>query len=137
MHSFAFLLFGLAHLVTAQEHIAVLGADGVSVGYHDDASSQVATPVEPEQTPPDISYTSSGLSLEVRPIKAPSLAQFSAEAEAMQPVVDSAPTGNPSTEQPEATLSASGTAPRADGRCGPKYNNAVCDPNGMYGGCCS
>lgn len=136
MHSFAFLLFGLAGLVTAQDHVAVLGADGVSVGYHDDASSPVATPVEPEKTPPNSSYTP-GLPLEVRPIENQGPAQLSAKAEAMQPVGVLAPTGSPSTDQVGAAPSASGTAPRADGRCGPKFGNAVCDPNGMYGGCCS
>ncbi|KAI4722115.1 galactose oxidase [Aureobasidium sp. EXF-10727] len=36
-----------------------------------------------------------------------------------------------------AAPSASGVAPRDDGRCGPNFNNALCDPNGAYGGCCS
>ena len=29
------------------------------------------------------------------------------------------------------------TAPRDDGRCGTDFDNATCEPNGAYGGCCS
>ncbi|KAH0373081.1 DUF1929-domain-containing protein, partial [Aureobasidium melanogenum] len=43
----------------------------------------------------------------------------------------------PSSTIVRAAPSASGTAPRDDGRCGPNFNNALCDPNGAYGGCCS
>lgn len=29
------------------------------------------------------------------------------------------------------------TSPRSDGRCGTGFDDATCDPNGEYGGCCS
>ncbi|KAG9597450.1 DUF1929-domain-containing protein, partial [Aureobasidium melanogenum] len=43
----------------------------------------------------------------------------------------------PSSTIVRVAPSASGAAPRDDGRCGPNFNNALCDPNGAYGGCCS
>ncbi|KAG9831508.1 DUF1929-domain-containing protein, partial [Aureobasidium melanogenum] len=43
----------------------------------------------------------------------------------------------PSSTIVRAAPSASGAAPRDDRRCGPNFNNALCDPNGAYGGCCS
>lgn len=139
MHSFKIGLFVLAGLATAQDHVAVLGADGVSVGYHDDASSQAATPIHPDKTTPEVSYTSHSLPLHVPPNEVHDPAQSSAGSVAMQPVVAPAPTESSSPGQLGAGAgpSASGTAARADGRCGPKFGNAVCDPNGIYGGCCS
>ncbi|THX77199.1 galactose oxidase [Aureobasidium pullulans] len=43
----------------------------------------------------------------------------------------------PTTTINRAVPSASGAAPRDDGRCGPEFNNALCDAKGAYGGCCS
>ncbi|THZ15339.1 galactose oxidase [Aureobasidium pullulans] len=43
----------------------------------------------------------------------------------------------PTTTINRAAPSASGAAPRDDGRCGPEFNNALCDDKGAYGGCCS
>ncbi|THZ49599.1 galactose oxidase [Aureobasidium pullulans] len=43
----------------------------------------------------------------------------------------------PTTTINRAAPSASGAAPRNDGRCGPEFNNALCDAKGAYGGCCS
>lgn len=137
MHSFKLPLFFLAGLVTAQNHLGVFGADGVSVGYHADASSEVATPIDSNKATPEVSYTSQSLPPHVPPSEAQDSTQSTAEAIAMQPVVVSAPMESPSTGQHGATPSIVGTAPRSDGRCGAKFDNAVCDPNGMYGGCCS
>jgi len=137
MNSFKLPLFFLAGLVTAQDHLGVFGTDGVSVGYHADAANKVAPPTDSDRTTPEVSYTSQSLPLHMPPDEVHYPAQFTAEAIAMQPAVVSAPTADPSTDQPGGASSGSGTAPRADGRCGTKFNNAAGDPNGMYGGCCS
>ena len=136
MRSVIPLLVPLAGLVTAQGHLAVLAADGISVGYHDDASDSVSPPVDLENTSPEVPFTSSSLSLQSQPVKAHTPVVSSAEGVAIQPVFVSVPTESP-TGQLAATSPVSGTAPRNDGRCGAKFDNAICDPNGMYGGCCS
>jgi hypothetical protein len=132
MRSFTSLIAISAGLVTAQDHLAVLGPDGVSVGYHADAPSLVAPPSDPEKTSPEV--TSQSLSLQSQPVEAHTPVPFPAEAVALQPIVVLAPTESPSIDQLGA---ASGTAPRSDGRCGTQFDNALCDPNGIYGGCCS
>jgi hypothetical protein len=136
MHSFTSLLVLWAGLVTAQDHLAVLGADGVSVGYHADAPKIVSSPVDPEKTTSGVSHTSQTLPLQP-PFEVHTPFPVPVEKVVVQPVEASAPTGSPSIGQLGAVPSASGTAPRGDGRCGAKFNNALCDPNGMYGGCCS
>jgi hypothetical protein len=132
MRSFKSLIAISAGLTTAQDHLAVLGPDGVSVGYHADAPSLVAPPSDPEKTSPEV--TSQSLSLQSQPVEAHTPVPFPIEAVALQPVVVLAPTESPSIGQVDA---ASGTAPRSDGRCGTQFDNALCDPNGIYGGCCS
>jgi hypothetical protein len=134
MRSFISLIAISAGLVTAQDHLAVLDPDGVSVGYHADAPSLLAPPVDPDKTPPEASITSQSLSSQSQPVEAHTPVPFPAEAVALQPIVVLAPTESPSIGQLGA---ASGTAPRSDGRCGTQFDNALCDPNGIYGGCCS
>ncbi|KAI4764813.1 hypothetical protein E4T51_02203 [Aureobasidium sp. EXF-12344] len=119
-----------------KDHLAVLGADGVSVGYHADAPKIVSPLVDLEKTQPEVGYTSQSGPLQP-PFEVHTPFPVPAEKVAVQPVEASAPTGSPSIGQLGAAPSASGTAPRDDGRCGSKFGNALCDPNGMYGGCCS
>jgi hypothetical protein len=134
MRSFTSLVALSAGLVTAQDHLAVLGPDGVSVGYHADSPSLVGPPVDPDKAPSEVSITSQSLSLQSQPVEAHTPVPFPTKAIALQPVVVLAPTESPSIGQ---VGSASGTAPRSDGRCGTQFDNALCDPNGIYGGCCS
>jgi hypothetical protein len=126
-----------ASLVAAQDHLAVLDADGVSVGYRADAPSLVATSIDPEKIPPEASFTSGSPSLQSQSVKAHAPVHCPDEAAVLQPVVVVAPTASPSVGQLGASSSAVGTAPRSDGRCGAQFDNALCDLNGIYGGCCS
>jgi hypothetical protein len=126
-----------ASLVAAQDHLAVLNADGVSVGYRADAPSLVAPSIDPEKIPPEVSFTSQSPSLQSQPVKAHDPVPYSEEAAVLQPVIVVAPTASPSVGQLGASSSVVGTAPRSDGRCGAQFDNALCDPNGIYGGCCS
>jgi hypothetical protein len=124
-----------ASLVAAQDHLAVLNADGVSVGYHADAPSLVAPSIDPQTVP--VSFTSQSPSLQSQPFDVHAPVPFLEEPVVLQPVVVVAPTASPSIDQLGASSSVVGTAPRSDGRCGAQFNNASCDPNGIYGGCCS
>jgi hypothetical protein len=137
MHSFTSLMVIWAGLVAAQDHLAVLNADGVSVGYHADAPSLVAPSIDPEKIPPEVSFTSGIPSLQSQPIKAHPPDPNPEETVVLQPVVVLAPTASLSVDQLGAPSSVVGTAPRNDGRCGAQFGNALCDPNGIYGGCCS
>ncbi|KAI4828029.1 hypothetical protein E4T44_09910 [Aureobasidium sp. EXF-8845] len=135
MHSFTSLMVISASLVAAQDHLAVLNADGVSVGYHADASSIVTPSIDSETVP--ISFTSGSPSLPSQPLDVHAPVPFSEEAVVLQPVVEVTPTASSSIDQLDASSFVIGTAPRSDGRCGAQFNNALCDPNGIYGGCCS
>jgi hypothetical protein len=137
MHSFTSLMVMSASLVAAHDHLAVLNADGVSVGYHADALSIVAPSIHPEKIPYEVSFTSQSPSLQSQPVKAHAPVPYPEEAVNVQPVVVVTPTASPSIGQLGAASSVSGTAPRSDGRCGAQFDNALCDPNGIYGGCCS
>jgi hypothetical protein len=124
-----------ASLVAAQNNLAVLNADGVSVGYHADAPSLVAPSIDPETVP--VSFTPQSPSLQSQPLDVHAPVPFSEETVVLQPVVVVAPTASSSIDQLGASSSVVGTAPRSDGRCGAQFNNVLCDPNGIYGGCCS
>jgi hypothetical protein len=126
-----------ASLLAAQDHLAGLNADGVSVGYRADAPSLVAPSIDPGKIPSKVSFTSQSPSLQSQPVKAHPPVPYPEEVVVLQPVVVVAPTASPSAGQLGASSSVVGTAPRSDGRCSAQFDNALCDLKGIYGGCCS
>ncbi|KAH0373076.1 hypothetical protein KCU65_g707, partial [Aureobasidium melanogenum] len=82
MRSFISLLaplVALLSLVTAQVHLAVLGPDGVSVGYHANSSNLGAIPTGPKSTQASLIQPSSSLSLQSQGSEAPEIAPIPTE----------------------------------------------------------
>lgn len=104
MHSLISSLVVFLPLVTAQSHLAVLGADGVSVGYHANASDLAAAPVDPEKTQAGVIQPSQSLSIQSQATEAQSVGPFPTEIVVLPPVVVSE-----SAEQPVGSSSVNPT----------------------------
>ncbi|KAH0383089.1 hypothetical protein KCU92_g5653, partial [Aureobasidium melanogenum] len=103
MHSFISLLaplVALLPLVTAQNHLAVLGPDGVSVGYHTNSSDLALAPVGLKNTQAGVIQPSSTLSLQSQTSQTQTIVAFPTEVVALPPIVVSK-----STEQPAGSSS--------------------------------
>ncbi|KAK6008740.1 hypothetical protein QM012_000643 [Aureobasidium pullulans] len=100
MHQFILPLAALLPLASAQNHLAVLGADGVSVGYHTNSSDLAADSVGFEETQAGVNQPSLGLAAQFQTSVAQSVAPVPTEVVALPSVVVSIP-----TEQPAASSS--------------------------------
>ncbi|KAG9953723.1 hypothetical protein KCU85_g973, partial [Aureobasidium melanogenum] len=93
-------LVALLSLATAQVHLAVLGPDGVSVGYHTNSSDLGAIPSGPKNTQAGVIRPSSNPSVQSQTSEVPSVVPFSTEVVALPPVVVSTSPEQPAESSP-------------------------------------
>ncbi|KAI4728171.1 hypothetical protein E4T49_04010 [Aureobasidium sp. EXF-10728] len=89
----------LPSLISAQDHVAVLGADGVSVGYHTNSSVLASAPVGLKSTQTGASQTSQSLSLQSQPIEAHTVIAYSPSSWS-----ETIPPPPPPTESPSDSI---------------------------------
>ncbi|KAG9741123.1 hypothetical protein KCU86_g4178, partial [Aureobasidium melanogenum] len=118
MHSLISLLaplVALLPLATAQNHLAVLGPDGVSVGYHTNSSDLALAPVGPKNTQAGVIQPSSTLSLQSQTSQGQTIVPFPTEVVALPPIVVSKSTKQPaessSINPPQSQFAAQSPVP--------------------------
>lgn len=78
MHTFILPLVASLPLVVAQSHLAVLGADGISVGYHTNSSDLAAGSVAPKKTQVGVIQPAQSLSIQSQPSEGHSIDSWAA-----------------------------------------------------------